>query len=268
MSTARRTEPALRLLRRAAGPLSGWPAKSARVAFLLGRYAGRRHRIQLERLRALGLVDAVPNDVQLTVGAIDMLRFWISPAAADYYAEQGIDYTFHQVLRFLDDPAGLGDPVGFFSERDAIIGHLMQVVHANPVYDLQLLMLHDAGLDALERQLTEMLDGTHPRAHSISAIVEEPDYHQRLLDYVRVFRADPRSPPPLRKNIEGRFDALERTFGSLPGAMRYFCRLPKRWPAGLAHLRQVHGLLPELAEPEPDSGAEPAPGQEKAGRRE
>ena len=82
-------------------------------------------------------------DPQLFAGAIDMLRFWISPASADYYRSIGIDYAFHQVLRFLDEPASLGDPIGLFSTRDAIIGHLMQVVHANPRYDLELLLMHD-----------------------------------------------------------------------------------------------------------------------------
>jgi len=34
-----------------------------------------------------------------------------------------------------------------------------------------------------------MIAGTHPRARSIGAIIEEPDYHARLLEYVREFRA-------------------------------------------------------------------------------
>lgn len=256
MSTARTTEAPLALLAKAAGPARAWPPKALGVARLLARYGTRAHRRKLGRLQELGLIDRIPSDAQLFAGAIDMLRFWISPAAADYYAEKGIDYTFHQVLRYVDDPAAVGDPIGVFSERDAIIGHLMQVVHANPVYDLQLLMLFDDGHAELEGQLEAMLAGTHPRASSIAAIVEEPDYHARLLDYVRVFRREPRTPPPLRSNIQGRFDAVERTFGSLPAAMRYFGRLPERWPDALRHLRSVETFPLELAEPEP--GKSPA----------
>ena len=68
-----------------------------------------------------------------------MLRFWISPNAADYYRSRGIGYGLHQVLRVLDDPLSMTNPLGFLSERDVVVGHLMQVVHANPVYDLELL---------------------------------------------------------------------------------------------------------------------------------
>jgi hypothetical protein len=38
-----------------------------------------------------------------------------------------------------------------------------------------------------------MIDGTHPRARTIGAIVEDPGYHARLLDYVRRYRRDPAS---------------------------------------------------------------------------
>ncbi len=38
------------------------------------------------------------------------------------------------------------------------IGHLMQVVHANPVYDLQLLEAIDGGLEALEDEIVACYD--------------------------------------------------------------------------------------------------------------
>ena len=236
VESARLHESPLRLIARAAQSPATWPGKLQRVGELIRRYRRGEHRAGLDRLIAIGIVDVRPNDAQLFAGAIDMLRFWISPAAADYYAERGIDYTFHQLLRFLDEPASLGDPIGLFSTADGIIGHLMQVVHANPRYDLELLCMHDGAVLDLERQLEAMLAGTHPRAQSIGAIVEEPDYHARLLDYVRAFREDPTAPPPLRTNISGRFDELEQTFGSIRPAMRYFARLPATWPGAFRHL--------------------------------
>jgi hypothetical protein len=179
----------------------------------------------------------------MVVGSVDMLRFWISPASAQYYRQIGIDYGFHQLLRFLDEPASLADPVGFFSTREGIIGHLMQVVHANPVYDLQLLRMFDDGLDGLEAELEAMLAGTHPRAGSIGAIVEEPDYHARLLAFVRAWRRDPSVPPMLRSNIEaGGFGPIERTFGNLPGAMRYFRSLPGDAVGAARHLLTVRAF--------------------------
>jgi hypothetical protein len=184
------------------------------------------------------------------VGSIDMLRFWISPAAADYYARRGIGDGFHQLLRFLEEPASLTDPVGFFSTRDGIIGHLMQVVHANPVYDLQLLGMFDDGIEELERQLEAMLSGTHPRAATIAAIVEEADYHAHLLEFVRAWRADPTVAPLLRDNVaeSAAFSDIERTFGSLTTAMRYFCRLPRTPREAAEHLWTVRAFPAHLAD--------------------
>lgn len=252
MKSRRTTQSSFTLLRDAVGPWRGVPPKIgrfARIAF--GYLDGAELDRRLSVLAQNGVVELVPTRSQLFAGAIDMLRFWISPAAADYYRQQGIRYDFHQLLRFCDEPASLADPIGFFSERDGIIGHLMQVVHANPHYDLELLSMWDDGLAALEAQLEAMIAGTHPRARAIGAIVEEPAYHERLLVYVRAFRARPGVPPPLRSNVEGNPELapLERTFGSLRAAMRYFCRLPPTWPGALRHLRNTASFPLSLAEP-------------------
>ena len=126
----------------------------------------------------------------------------------------------------------------------------MQVVHANPVYDLQLLSAFDDGLDELQEQIQELLDGTHPRARSIGAIIEEADYHARLLAFVRAWRRDPCAPAPLRSNVAASpvFSEMERTFGSLTTAMRYFCRLPSTPFAALHHLRTVKEFPRHLGE--------------------
>ena len=227
--TARlRASPAL-LLRQALGDPTEIGGKAARFAHVVGAYVtGAELDARLARLHEVGLIEQIPTRVQLVVGAIDMLRFWISPASAEYYAQKGINYTFHQVLRFLEEPASLTDPVGFFSTKDGIIGHLMQVVHANPVYDLELLHMWGDGLAELTGQLEAMLAGTHPRGQAIAAIVEEPDYHARLLEFVRAWQKDRTIPPLLRSNVASsrEFSRLERTFGSLTTELRYFTRLP------------------------------------------
>lgn len=252
MQTARHREPALKLLGDAAGPPRVLALKLRRLARALSRVtSGRVVDARLARLERLGIVERRPTRVQLVTGGIDMLRFWISPAAADYYRSQRIDYGFHQLLRVLDDPASMVDPVGLASEADVIIGHLMQVVHANPLYDLQLLSAHEGGLDELERQLEQILAGAHPRQRSIGAIVEEPDYHARLLDVVRRFRVDPTGGVLLRANIvqSAHWSQLERTFGSLTTSFRYFCRLPRRPGAAARHLLTVREFPAELGEP-------------------
>lgn len=241
-TSARLEQSPWQLLRQAVGGPKAAVTKLRRLASAIGAYGnGAALRERLERLAALGYLQSVPTRLQLIVGAVDMLRFWIVPAAEDYYRRKGISFTFHQLLRFLDDPASVVDPTGFLSERDVIIGHLMQVVHANPCYDFQLLESFAEGLDALEAQLVAMLAGTHPRAASIGAIVEEPDYHRQLLAYLRRYRQDPSTPPLLRENVtaDPRFAALEQTFGTLPGAMRYFANLPETPLGALGHLIAV-----------------------------
>lgn len=249
-ATARTTEAPWTLIARAAGSPRCWSKKVRELARALSAYADRiALDDRLERLVSLGYIERVPTRLQLVVGSIDMLRFWISPAADDYYRAQGIGFGMHQLLRVLDDPSAMVDPTGFLSTSDAIIGHLMQVVHANPAYDLQLLESHDGGLASLERQLEEMIAGTHPRAASIGAIVEEPDYHARLLAYVRAYRACPDTDAPLRENIasDPHWQRLERTFGTVHGAMRYFANLPATPLAGAVHLLTVHEFPHHLA---------------------
>jgi len=248
---ARLRESPLTLMKQAAGTPAEMAAKLRRLASTLAGYAKPAALDErLQRLQRIGYVDEPPSRLQLVIGSNDMLRFWIVPAAEDYYREKGISFAMHQVLRILDEPASMVDPTGFLSTVDNIVGHLMQVVHANPEYDLQLLESHEGGLEALEAQLVQMLEGTHPRARSIGAIVEEPEYHGRLLDYVRAYRRGERGTPPLRSNIEGeRFAALERTFGTLPAAMRYFSRLPNTPLGGARHWLLVKEFPMQLAEP-------------------
>jgi hypothetical protein len=145
------------------------------------------------------------------------------------------------------------DPTGFLSMRDTIIGHVMQVVHLDPVYDLQLLSQFPDGLDELEGQLEAVLEGTHPRATSLAAIVEEADYHARLLDYVRRFRADPDAAPLKRGDQTLRddpdFAAAEETFATLPGFIDYCARLPTSPLALARRLIAVRRFSETLAPP-------------------
>lgn len=249
METQRHTATPAQLVRQTIGSPGAVVGKVVRLAGVVAGYANPwRLQQRLDRLQTRGHVETLPTRVQLVVGSIDLLRFWIVPTAADYYEQSGIDFRFHQLLRFLDEPASLADPLGLFSTADGIIGHLMQVVHANPVYDLQMLDLFDDGIDQLERQIEQMLNGTHPRALSIGAIVEEPEYHAQLLDFVRRWRRDPEMVPLLRSNIVAnpKFVELEKTFGQLPTVMRYFTKLPRTVGGAVRHVRTVTAFPKEL----------------------
>jgi len=223
----------------------------AQIAGKLGRL-GRTLRLWLDRdevgrrlalAERRGLVAATPTRWQLVFGGFDMLRFVIEPAARDYYEQQGISFGFHQLLRVLDDPVSMIDPTGFLSDRDTIVGHVMQVVHLNPVYDLQLIEMFPDGLEDFERQVQAMVDGTHPRRQTISAIVEDADYHARLLDYVKRYRADRNSTPPVRQEQTLRndpyFAAAEKQFATLPGFIDYCNTLPSDIGTLVTRLRSV-----------------------------
>ena len=244
-------EPPLRLLRRALGDGPTRREKLRRLVGSLRQYGDEQQvGLRMRHLQASGYIDEIPTRLQRIVGAIDMLRFFIVPCAADYYRSLGINFHFHTLLRFLDDPTSLTDPTGFNSTRDTIIGHVLQVVHANPDYDLQLLASFPGGLQAMEDQVVQILAGTHPRGSSILATVEDATYHERLLAHVRAFRARPADAAPLlRDNVAGnpRFAQLERTFGELTGAMRYFSKLPRDLAGAVRHLVRVREFPAELA---------------------
>lgn len=241
-ATARTTESSLSLVASAIGGPSEIAGKFRRLArtaaiWLTPGELSRR----LDNLHAVGLIKHRPTRAQLLFGGIDMLRFVIEPAAREYYESKGIHFGFHQVLRVLDDPVSMIDPTGFYSDRDTIIGHVMQVVHLNPVYDLQILEMFPDGLSSLEEQVAAMVAGTHPRQRTIGAIIEDPDYHRRLLGFVQAYRADRGVPPPVREQGKLRedeaFAAAERTFATLPGFIAYAAALPKGLPTLLRRYR-------------------------------
>jgi hypothetical protein len=249
--TLRQTAGAWTLVRAAVGGPREIAGKAARVARTLRLWADRR---EIDRrlcaLERLGYIRRRPDRLQILFGGIDMLRFVIEPASRDYYRQKGISFGFHQLLRVLDDPVSMIDPTGFLSDRDTIVGHVMQVVHLNPVYDLQLIQMFDDGLEDFERQVAAMVAGTHPRQRTIGAIVEDAGYHARLLDYVRRFRADPRTPPLVREEqtlrADPHFAAAERTFASLPGFIEYCNRLPEGLSELVARWRRLDRFPIEL----------------------
>jgi hypothetical protein len=237
IQSIRLTAGPLELTVRALGDRRAVATKLRRIASTAALYVRRREiPDRLDRLRDAGYAPRTPTRAQLWFGGLDMVRYVIAPAARDYYQAKGISFGFHSLLRLLDDPVSMIDPTGLLSERDTIVGHVMQVVHLNPIYDLQLLEAFHDGLAELEAQVREMLAGTHPRAATIGAIVEDPDYHARLLDYVVRFRADRDALPPVRANslrADPVFAEAEQLFATLPGFLSYCVELPSS-PLALA----------------------------------
>jgi hypothetical protein len=197
---------------------------------------------RLQRLKEIGFIDRIPSQKQLWFGAYDMFRYFIVPGAASYYKTKDINFRFHILLRFLNDPSGLTDPIGIRAPKNTIIGHLLEVVHANPVYDLQLLDQFDDGLDEMEKQTLQMINKTHPRYSSISAIIEDENYYKDLYIYIQRYKENPATPQMIRATGDARNDMnfvrAEMTFGTLPSAFRYFNRLPDDLPSLIKHARR------------------------------
>ncbi|PCC70422.1 hypothetical protein SAMN02745121_06670 [Nannocystis exedens] len=243
-------ESTLQLLRRAVGRPAHWRDKLGRLAVALRGWADSRAvDRRLQHLHALGRLEApLPTAIQRMVGAIDMLRFFLVPCAATYYSQKNIHFGFHTLLRALEDPASMIDPLGLHSARDTVIHHLLQVVHANPDYDLQLLESFPDGLDRLEAELEALRAGTHARAAELAATVEDADYHPRLLARLRAFRRRVATPLLCDEVLsDPRYMQLERVFGDLTSTMRYFSRLPATPRGALHHLLTVRTFPAHLA---------------------
>ncbi len=233
-ATPRQSQGAVTLILAALGDRRAIAAKLRRLLQTAGVYTdGAELNRRLSALEARAMLDAArgrPNRAQFYFGGLDQLRFVIVPAARDYYAARGISFWMHQLLRFLDDPVSVVDPSGLFSLRQTITGHVLQVTHLDPIYDLELLQMWPDGIADFEREIEAMLDGSHPRAATIGAIIEDADYHQRLLDYVRAYRADPAA-ERLRRDLgavgtDADFRAAAERFATLPGYLDWCQRLP------------------------------------------
>jgi hypothetical protein len=171
-----------------------WERTRQLVGLLRGMLGPGLVRRRLERLRALGHVTSIPTTSQILVAARDQIILSASAETKLFYASQGIPWVFHNLRRFISGPATMLDPAGFFSPRDTIIHHVLQTFHRHPVYDLVLLRGFPDGLDEMDRQAAQLQAGTHQHQRALASLIEDGSYHQRLVDEIRAFRADPLAP--------------------------------------------------------------------------
>ena len=98
-----------------------------------------------------------------------------------------------------------------------------------------------------------MLDGSHLRFTSITAITEDKNYHTRLLKYVQQYRRDPSVKQMVRASGSARNDPYfllaECMFGTLPSAFRYFNRLPNNFFQLINHVRAKRVINPRYCDP-------------------
>src|ERR1700747_2174833 len=175
--------------------VGGWRQARDRLVQLVSFFAplfwpGRGRR-RLERLRGLEHIDELPTTAQLLVAARDQMVLGAAVETKIFYESQGIPWVFHNLRRFLSNPATMIDPTGLFSHRDAIIHHVLQTFHRHPVYDLVLLRAFPDGVDQMVQQTEQILAGTHPHQRALTSLIEDGAYYPRLLRDVQQFRDNP-----------------------------------------------------------------------------
>jgi hypothetical protein len=175
--------------------LGGWRQNLDKIVQLLALLAAffrpRLVRRRLERLRGLGHIDALPTLSQLLVAGRDQIMVSASEETKIFYRSQGIPWVFHNLRRFIAGPATMLDPIGLFSPRDAIVGHVLQTFHRHPIYDLVLLRAHEQGIEEMARQADQIIAGTHRHQRALTSLIEDGSYHARLPREIAGIRADP-----------------------------------------------------------------------------
>jgi hypothetical protein len=207
------------------------------VGFLVALFRPGLVRARLERLRALGHVDVVPSLPQLLVGARDQMIVSASAETKLFYQSQSIPWVFHNVRRFISGPATVLDPVGLFAPRDAIVHHVLQTFHRHPIYDFVLLRAHEGGIEEMEKQAAQLLEGAHPHQRALSSLIEDGSYHARLPAEVAAFRADPLLPArpiPERLLTDPHLMLAMDQFKDIRGYTNYASRLNVGWLGVLA----------------------------------
>lgn len=198
------------------------------VSLLLAFFRPALVRTRLERLRALGHIDAVPTLPQLLVAARDQMMVSAVEETKAFYRSQRIPWVFHNLRRFISGPATMLDPVGLFSPRDAIIHHVLQTFHRHPIYDFVLLRAHPGGIEELERQAGQLAAGTHPHQRALTSLIEDGSYHARLMGDIAAFRGNPLAaarPVPPDLVADGALMAAMDQFKDMGGFTRYAARL-------------------------------------------
>src|SRR6185436_4827412 len=218
-----------RLLRDVIGGLrQNWDKLVQLLSLLAAYFRPRLVRGRLERLRALGHVDATPTIAQLLVAGRDQMMVSAVEETRLFYRSQGIPWVFHNLRRFISGPATMLDPIGFFAPRDAIVHHVLQTFHRHPLYDLVLLRAHDGGVEAMEAQARQIIEGTHPHQRALTSLIEDGAYHGRLPRDIAAFEEDPHRPArPIPSGLVTQAElmlAMDQ-FKDVPGFVRYAARL-------------------------------------------
>ena len=152
-------------------------------------------RRRAERLKSLGHIDVVPTVSQMLVAARDQMLLNAFAETRIFYDAQGIPWNFHNLRRFISGPATVLDPTGLHSPKQTLQHHVLQTFHRHPHYDLVLMRAHPNGLEEMQQQAQQIVDGTHPHQRALTSLMEDGSSHARLVHDIAEFVRDPYTPP-------------------------------------------------------------------------
>lgn len=179
-------------LHAAAGPRRAFASKlmeGVRTAKRL--FDGEERHRRLARLQAAGLVDEIPNGWQLTVAAHHMMFGYILPSNLEFYEHYEQGHWWHQLIRAVESPSTMVDPIGLAISEEVLLTHVVQVVHASAGYDVALLAMFDRGLPRLREELDQLVAGAHAKQDVVMALLEDDRYPGLLREALDRFEADP-----------------------------------------------------------------------------
>lgn len=180
---------------------------------------------RMHRLQDIGVLAAntkLPTIDQLVCGEIEMAPFVIEPKSQDHDRYNGllrVPLLRTPALLAYIGSAHLNIFSGIDLEKTPITKHILATRHPgdNPIYDLQLLMIHEDGLDFLEERVYAVLSKKSARAEallikSIMGPQVATDYWTKLLDEYIPSARDlqfPRSSATNPENVRSEFYTLK-----------------------------------------------------------
>src|SRR5690606_32195567 len=101
-----------------------------------------------------------------------------------------------------------------------------------PVYDMVLLRAFENGPEELRRQLSELMEDTHPQSRALKSLIEDGSYHDRLVRQVNEFIENPYiecEPIPAKLLDDPYLMIAVDQFKDIRGYARYAARLDVGW---------------------------------------
>ncbi len=186
---------------------------------------------RLNQLKAQGLLVDIPTEWQIWVASRDMLMNYIIPSNGEFYEHYDQNQYWLQFLRVFDEPSAMMDPTGLAVSRDMVVSHLLHVVHISAAYDVGLLHMFPDGIEELETQLTQYVEGVHPRQAAIATLLERPEYPAELLEALKLYKQDPKTHWKITtfETPDGCEDLLEEgldRYGTIGRLLNYSLTLP------------------------------------------